>query len=159
MGHRLLAASLTLWTLSVVGCHAASRQYVAKVKLEKLEIDQRGAHGEPITIDVTLEFPDCPGDQLKTVRGGAEFAQCLQSHKAGETVEAGLHWGPVVDGYDFEVTEIAGCKRPPDADDESGHEIIQVCKDVEAHGVRIGFFCDRKPSKELLAKCPYFRTR
>jgi hypothetical protein len=159
---RPLSASLIVGSLLVAlgaGCRAKPQQFSANVKLEKLEIDQRDAQGNPLTVDLTLEFPDCPGDQVKTVRGGAEFAKCLTKVKVGDVVPAKLDWGPVPDGYDFEVEEIGGCARPHDPDDESSHEIIQVCQELEAHGVKVGFHCDRKPSRELLEKCPYFRVR
>ncbi len=145
--------------LATAGCKSGPKRYAARVKITKLEIDQRDDKGLPVTVDLTVDFHECPGDQLKTFRGGRAFAQCIAKHKVGEELDAQLDWGPIPDGYDFTMAQVGECARLFDPDDESSHEIIQVCTDVEAHGVKIGFSCDRRPTKELLQKCPYFRTR
>jgi hypothetical protein len=152
-------ALIALVAIGLAGCKAKPQHYTAKVKITSLEVDQRDDKGQPLTVDVSVEFHECPGDQLKTFRGGRDFARCMAKHKVGDELEAQLDWGPIPDGYDFTMAQVGDCARLHDPDDESTHEIIQVCTDVEAHGVKIGFSCDRRPTKELLEKCPYFRTR
>jgi hypothetical protein len=152
-------ALVGLSLLGAVGGKAKPRRYTAKVKIDRLEIDQRDEKGEPLTVDVTVDFHECPGDQLKTFRVGRDFARCIAKHEVGDELEAQVDFGPIPDGYDFVMAQVGECARPHDPDDKSSHEVIQVCQDVEAHGVKIGFSRDRRPTKELLEKCPYFRTR
>jgi hypothetical protein len=81
--------------------------------------------------------------------------------------------------YDWDVTEMGGCKRPPDDDDQSSFDTVQECEPIVVNGVeegfkcnRIdtvqecepivvngveeGFKCNRIPQKALLKKCPWF---
>jgi hypothetical protein len=57
------------------------------------------------------------------------------------------------------VLKLGDCPRVPDPNDEASFEIVQVCNDIFVNGVKVGFHCDRKPSAELLQKCPWFRPR
>jgi hypothetical protein len=58
--------------------------------------------------------------------------------------------------YDWDVTEMGGCKRPPDDDDQSSFDTVQECEPIVVNGVEEGFKCNRIPQKALLKKCPWF---
>ncbi|MGZ6066230.1 MAG: hypothetical protein ACXWVM_27780 [Polyangiales bacterium] len=150
-----------VFVLLLAGCGAKSKQYDVNVEVERIEIVRRDAQGVPIAADVTIEFGECPGQQTETFRGDKEFAACVGKLKEGDKVKATIvheadEWGE----WEVEVLEVGGCKRKPEPKgSQTDFDVVQVCHDLVSNGVKIGFRCDRKPSKELLEKCPWFRTR
>ena len=107
---------------------------------------------------IDLEYTDCPGDQREIFQGDAEFAKCLARYKVGEKVPATVVFAQMPDGhFDSEVDRVGECKRTRDALDERSYEVVHECRDLKVNGVIVGFHCDRKPSRELLKKCPWFK--
>lgn len=158
--HRPQQLLATLVALSgTVSCAAGPKEYEAKVQLLRVEPIRRDEHGAILTLDVEMSFGDCPGEQRKTVRGPRAFAECMLKHKPGDTVPVRLKHLRNADGaWDFSVVEVGGCKRSRDPNDEASFALVQVCSDLVVHGAKVGFRCDRRPSPELVAKCPWFRV-
>jgi len=55
------------------------------------------------------------------------------------------------------VEKVGDCARKRDALDERSYEVVHECQDILVNGVNVGFRCVRKPTQELLNKCPWFR--
>jgi len=145
--------------LSIAGCErGAHASYEPQVKISRLSVVRRdAATGGAVTIDVELSFVHCPGEQLEVVRGGAEFAECIARYRAGDEVPIRLVTRPSKDGHlAHDVTMIGGCARPPDPADEGSFLTAQECVDVNVHGARVGFRCDRVPRRHLTKLCPWF---
>lgn len=141
--------------LLLLGCTREAHHYETTVQIVRTEAvkDRSGT-----VIDIDLEYADCPGDQREVFQGDAAFAQCIARYKVGEKLPASISFQQLPDGhFDSEVERVGECRRTRDSQDERSYEIIHQCHDVKVNGVVIGFRCDRKPSKELLAKCPWFR--
>lgn len=83
----------------------------------------------------------------------------MAKHRPGDRVAVHLRSHRTPDGgWDFTVLEVGGCKRERDPNDEASFSVVQVCSDLMVHGVKVGFRCDRRPSRELLNRCPWFRV-
>jgi hypothetical protein len=137
-------------------CSKKATTYQTKVTLKTVEVVARDATG-PRIIEINVEYPDCPGEQLETLQGNAEFSKCALKYKAGEVIPVTVEWGPTDYGhYDSEITKLGDCARTRDPRDARSYEVVQECTDVMVNGVKAGFHCDRKPNKELLDKCPWF---
>ena len=139
----------------LAGCSRESHRYETTVQIVRTETvkDRAGT-----VIDVDLEYADCPGDQREVFQADAAFAQCLARYKNGEKIPASILFQQMPDGhFDSEIEKVGECHRTRDSQDERSYEIVHQCRDLKVNGIVIGFRCDRKPSKELLAKCPWFR--
>jgi hypothetical protein len=145
------------FVLAASGCEKKAHDYETKVTLKSVEVVARDGAGTPQIIEVNVEYPDCPGEQLETLQGNADFTKCALKFKVGDVLPATIEWGPTDFGhYDSEITRIGDCTRKRDPRDARSYEVIQECTDVNVNGVKAGFHCDRKPNKELLDKCPWF---
>lgn len=155
---RLLAlAALSLAAVSVAGCGRKEQSYKTTVKLARIDVLDRPGTKEK-TIDVEFDYPKCPGEQVEVIRGDAKFTDCLLAkHKVGDEVPVTIRHAKGKDGvWDWDVTDMAGCARPPLDDDEASFDTVQECEPIVAHGMEVGFRCRRIPEKELIAKCPWF---
>ena len=147
------AASITLGS---TGCHKP-HTYQATVEITRASVVRRDENGRALTTDIEFSYIECPGTQIETVRGGQEFATCVSKHPIGAKVPVKLDhkWDP--EGhYAYEVTEVGGCARPPDPNDEASFATIRECEDLKENGAVVGFDCQIAPKKELLKKCPWF---
>lgn len=148
--------------LMAAGCTKKSKWYDARVRIERIQPIRERRAGEPADIDVEFQYIDCPaGQQREIIRGDAEFARCIARHRAGDLVGVRIehHWDPARVAWDWDVHEMAGCKRPPDPDDVNSFDTVQECESIISNGVNEGFRCNRVPQKALLAKCPWFGRR
>jgi hypothetical protein len=153
--HRLIVALGVAGVLALVACSEKEQTYQTSVQIARTQVVKSPA-GK--VIDVELEYADCPGEQQEIFQGDAAFADCIARYKVGEKVPATVVWSRLPDGhYDSEVEKVGECPRKRDANDERSYEVVHECKDIVVNGVIIGFHCDRKPTPELLAKCPWFR--
>jgi len=151
---------LLLLAAPLLSCSRAPRDYTSRIELLRVEPIRRDDAGNVLTLDVEMSFVDCPGEQRKTVRGPRDFAECMAKHKPGEKVPVTVRHLQRDDGtWDFSVTDVAGCARKRDPNDEASFSVVQVCTDLVVHSATVGFRCDRRPSAELLTKCPWFRVR
>jgi hypothetical protein len=147
--------------LCLVSCAAKPKFYETKVTLKSIEVVSRDTKtNAPQLIEVQVEYPSCPGDQLETLQGNVEFTQCAQKFKVGDTLPASVEWGPTDYGhYDSEIIKLGDCVRKRDLRDARSYEVVQSCVDVNVNGVKAGFHCDRKPTAELLTACPWFARK
>jgi hypothetical protein len=153
---RRLSLALLVVVL-VAACGKKAQNYDTKVTLKGIEVISHDEQGNPRLVEVTVEYPDCPGDQLETLQGNAEFTQCMLKAKVGDVVPATVEWGPTDYGhYDSEIIKLGECPRKRDPRDARSYEVVQVCSDIVINGVKAGFHCDRRPNRELLEKCPWF---
>jgi hypothetical protein len=144
-------------TMHLLGCTKKARTFDTHVTLKSTEVVSWDDSGNPNIVEVTVEYPDCPGEQLETLQGNAEFSKCALQYKAGATLPAMVEWAPTDYGhYDSEITKLGDCPRARDPRDPRSYEVVQECSEIKVNGVTAGFHCDRKPTKELLQKCPWF---
>jgi hypothetical protein len=138
-------------------CEKAPRTFETKVTLKSVEVVARDKGGAPQIVEVQVEYPECPGEQLETLQGNEDFTRCAAKFKVGDTLPATIEWGPTEFGhYDSEIARLGDCARRRDPHDARSYEVVQECSDVVVNGMKAGFHCDRKPNKDLLAKCPWF---
>ena len=156
-----LFAPLAPLLVSLAGlsaCTPASETYQTQVELRRMAVVERDAKGAPLAVVVELEYPDCPGEQAESFQEDAAFAQCIGKYKQGDKLPATLSWEPVGYGhFDSEVDKVGDCARSRDAAESRSYEVVEQCSDVVVNGIKVGFHCDRKPTKALLDKCPWFR--
>jgi hypothetical protein len=155
-----MRALLVLLLPLLASCGSRPREYNANVKIVRLEIIRKDDQGTPLTTDVEMSFEECPGEQRKTIRGDRSFSECILRHKADEMVPIKIaHHADEHGEMRADITDIAGCFHRNDPNEAASFEVVQVCSDMIVNSVKVGFHCDRKPSKELLDKCPWFRRR
>lgn len=162
LARKISRSTLVLFALAgvVFGSAHCSREktFTSSVEILRYAPVRTDASGKTIVADVAIRYSDCPGNQQEVVRGGAEFAACMANQKVSSKVPVSLNWYKDKNGYhSWDVTEIAGCKRPPDPNDLGSFETVQECEDVAVHGVVTGFRCKKLPEKQLVAKCPWFQ--
>jgi hypothetical protein len=157
MRHLTFAIVVLLAGVVGAGCGKSQRTFESKVSLEHMQVVHSDTNGVPQALEVEVEYPDCPGDQVETLQVNAEFAKCMGKYKVGDVVPATIRYEAMPDGhYDSEIERLGDCVRHRDPRDKRSYEAVEVCSDVVINGVVAGFHCDRKPSAELLAKCPWF---
>ncbi len=153
--HRVIVVALVTAAVGLVACSQKPQTFETHVTIARTQVVVQ--HGAKI-IDVELEYPDCPGEQQEIFQGDAAFAACVAKYKIGEIVPATVTWARLPDGhYDSEVDRVGDCPNKHDENDDRSYEVVHECRDVVVNGSTVGFHCDRKPSPELLAKCPWFR--
>ncbi len=148
-----LASALALLT----SCKKEARWFDAQVELTRVDVVRRDDKGRPMTKDVEFSYFTCPGHQLEVIRGGTEFAECMDRYKVGDKVPVKIesHW--LKEGHwDWDVQALGVCKRPPEEGDEASFDTVQECSDMTVYGAKVGFHCKRIPEKHLLQKCPWF---
>ncbi|MCL2723064.1 MAG: hypothetical protein FWD69_01380 [Polyangiaceae bacterium] len=151
----LLAPALIL----TEGCKEKPEHYTTTVEVHQVQRYGNIAAGRTGTMDLELNFPDCPGTARKFVRANKAFSECAPNIKAGDRLEAELvaSYSAERGGYRNEIVRLGTCAVKTDPKDEANYETVQTCTDLEMTGVVVGVRCDRSRSKELLAKCPWFR--
>jgi hypothetical protein len=154
-------AGVLVAAVATSACGQKPRTFDTKVEILRVRpISRDPKTNEVLTVDVEVSFLDCPGEQRKMSRGDKAFAACIMKHQPKEQVAAKLWYGKVDDDhFGNQIVKLAECDRKPDPRDEASYEVIQDCEDIIVNGVNVGVHCDRKPSKELLAKCPWFKKR
>lgn len=157
---KLVVAALVIGSLPLVACHK-SKTYDPNVEVTRISAVRKDETGKVLSVDVEFSYVECPGTQIEVIRGGADFAACIQQKvKVGDKVKARLehHWDP--EGhYDYDVFEVNGCPRPPDPNDEASFKMIRDCADWNVNGTRVGFQCSYVDKKALNKKCPWFVKR
>ena len=154
----LALAAQSLWTLAC----STEKTFDTNVEIVRVRPIRRDL-GDPsvvLTVDIEVSYAECPGEQRKMIRGDKAFAACVMKHKVGDKVPARLTWAMDDKGaYGNKIIKLAECERKLDPNDEASYEVVQDCEDLVVNGVVVGVHCDRKRTKELLEKCPWFRVR
>ncbi|HEU4411016.1 MAG TPA: ATP-binding protein [Polyangiaceae bacterium] len=140
------------------GCTPKDRHYESVVQLSRRDVVERDDKGNPVSIDVELEWDPCPGDQFQTIRGGPEFTACMAKYEVGDMLPVVVrHFWSTRGFYRWSVLKLGDCDRPPERGDTTSFEKIQECSDVKSYGVNVGFQCSRKPYADLIKICPWMR--
>lgn len=120
------------------------------------DVVEADANGTPEVIDLELEWDPCPGDQFQVVRGGQEFAKCVERYPNGSLVPVQvLQWWDQRGYYTWDIYRVGECSRRIEPGAEGSYEKSQECREETMHGARTGFFCSRRPNAQLVAVCPW----
>ncbi len=156
---KLRALAIAIASLTT-GCSDKPEHYTSTLQIARMQIIQDPTGGKSKMVDVELEYTDCPGEQREVFQEDSAFLECIARYKLGDKVPAEISFSKLADGHwDSEVDKIGDCVRTRDALDERSYEVVHECKDIVVNGVTVGFQCTRKPTPELLAKCPWFRRK
>jgi hypothetical protein len=151
-----LVLGVLLLVPSATACHK-SKQYETTVEITRSTPVRKDEAGVLLTADLEFSYSECPGTQIEVIRGGKDFAACASKFKVGDKVKIKLehHWD--TEGfYDYDVSDVQGCTRPPDPNDEASYKMVRECADWNVNGARVGFQCNYTNKKELNKKCPWF---
>ncbi len=134
----------------------STHRYESVCQLIRREVVERDEHGNPLQVDVELEWDPCPGDQFQVVRGGAEFARCMAQYTVGQALPVNVvHWWDSRGYYVWDVESVGACRREVEPTSEGSFEKSQECHDVQSHGFNVGFECNRRPFERLVSVCPW----
>jgi hypothetical protein len=157
----LFAAGAVAPAFCSLGCEKPAH-YTTKVEIVQVQkLGSQDPAAGPRMMDLELKFVECPGDARKVVRGDKNFGQCGAKFQKGDQlpVELVVNYSYERGQYRDEVVRIGDCPIKVDPKEDANYEVIQDCKDLLATGAVVGVRCDRTRSKDLLAKCPWFRRR
>jgi hypothetical protein len=147
---------VALAALSYVGCGHPDKHYESVCQLvarEVVEVDDKGA---ALQVDLLLEWDPCPGDQFQVVRGGAEFATCLEKYDLGDLVPVRVRQTWDTRGfYTWDVYQVGDCGLVLEEGAEGSYERSQECSESKTYGFVNGFHCNRKPFEKLVRVCPW----
>jgi hypothetical protein len=142
--------------LSLGGCGKHERHFESTCQLVRRDVVEINERGETEILDVELEWDPCPGDQFQVVRGGKEFAKCMQQYEVGKLLPVLVkHWWDDRGYYVWDVYKIGSCERPIESESEGSYEKSQECSDQKSYGLANGFSCNRRPFKGLVSTCPW----
>lgn len=145
-----------LLLLLTLGCRREERHFESVCQIVRSDVVDVDAQGRTSLVDVELEWDPCPGDQFQVVRGGHDFAACMQRYEPGQRVPVLVkQWWDDRGYYTWDVYQVGECKRTIEPNAEGSYEKSQECHDLSMHGRGTGFFCSRRPFAELLAVCPW----
>ena len=144
---------------TLLGCKKKPMHHTTTVEVHQVQHYGNIAAGRIGTTDLELNFVNCPGTARQVVRASKAFTECAPNIKAGDRLEAEIVSSYNIErgSYRSEILRLGACSVKADPKDEANYETVQMCTDLEATGVTVGVRCDRTRSKELLAKCPWFR--
>lgn len=132
------------------------RAYEAKAKVVRHVVNRKDPSGAALVVDVELDFPDCPGEVKKLIRGGGAFAPCITKLSPGTDVTVKLVSAMKRNGRrSSRVVQVGECVREPDPTDSRSYDTVRMCEKVETDGIPVGFRCDIEPSEKLLQACPW----
>jgi hypothetical protein len=140
----------------VSGCGKPERRFESTCQLVRRDVVEANDKGEVEIVDIELEWDPCPGDQFQVVRGGKEFAACMEQYEVGKLLPVLVkHWWDNRGYYVWDVYQVGQCKREIEPDSEGSYEKSQECSDVENYGRGTGFSCSRRPFAGLVNTCPW----
>lgn len=141
---------------ALVACGHPEHRFESTCQLVRRDVVETDDKGETQVIDIELEWDPCPGDQFQVVRGGKEFAACMEQYEVGKLLPVLVkHWWDNRGYYVWDVYQVGQCKREIEPDSEGSYEKSQECSDVQMYGHGTGFTCSRRPFKDLVATCPW----
>jgi hypothetical protein len=151
----LLAGVLAIAALTVA-CKPKQEQYESVCQIVSRETVEADDKGGPLMIDLELEWDPCPGDQFQMVRGGKDFAACMAKYEVGDFVPVRVqHRWDTRGYYTWDVFQVGDCQRPIEEESEGSYEKSQECRDDQSYGHPQGFYCSRRPFKNLVSVCPF----
>lgn len=151
-----LIVALTGLSGLLAGCSKAAQRFESTCQLVRREVVETNPQGEPEIMDVELEWDPCPGDQFQVVRGGKEFAACMQRYEVGKLLPVLVkHWWDDRGYYVWDVYKVGDCARDIEEGADGSYEKSQECSDQTTYGRVDGFSCNRRPFKGLVSTCPW----
>lgn len=151
-------ALLLLSLLSLAACRERERHFESVCQIIRRDVLETTADGKPSQIELEMEWDPCPGDQFQVIRGGVEFSACMERHAVGDMVSVGVvqRWDPH-GFYTWEVDRVGDCRRDPDGGSDGSYEKSQECREVKLQGITNGFYCNKRPEKQLVRVCPWMK--
>ena len=141
---------------SLAACKKGEERFESTCQIVRSEVVESNDKGEAEVLDVELEWDPCPGDQFQVVRGGKEFAACMQRYEVGKLVPVLVkHWWDDRGYYVWDVYKIGDCERAIETESAGSYEKSQECSDQSMYGRATGFSCNRRPFKGLVSTCPW----
>jgi hypothetical protein len=141
---------------SLAACRKAEERFESTCQIVRRDVVEVNDKAETEVLDVEIEWDPCPGDQYQVVRGGKEFAACMQRYNDGQLVPVLVkHWWDDRGYFVWDVYKVGECARDIESYSEGSYEKSQACTDLVMHGRAAGFSCDRRPFKGLVATCPW----
>jgi hypothetical protein len=143
-------------------CKKADKFYETNVEITRKDIVVYDADKKPMVIDLEINYRDCPGNQVEVIRGGKEFANCINSigRSVGERIHIDIKWEWNDSGYyKWTVVKVGSCERIIDPLDEVSFDLVEECEDYFVYGNQIGFVCKKIPTDVLINSCPWFRKK
>ncbi|HRG95950.1 MAG TPA: hypothetical protein PLR99_06870 [Polyangiaceae bacterium] len=149
-------ALLALLALGVGGCSHRDERFESVLQLVNRTDVEHNDKGEVDQADFEFEWDPCPGDQFQVVRGGHDFAKCMEKYEKGDyvSVEVKHYWDPH-GFYKWDVEKVGDCRRDIEDDSEGSFEKSQECTEHKMYGRESGFDCSRRPFKRLVGICPW----
>jgi len=139
-----------------VACGNHEQRFESTCQLIRRDVVEENEKGEPQVMDIELEWDPCPGDQFQVVRGGKEFAACMQKYEVGKLLPVLVkHWWDDRGYYVWDVYKVGDCARDIEYGAEGSYEKSQECNDQIRYGHPSGFSCSRRPFKGLVTTCPW----
>ena len=147
---------LLFLSVLAAGCGKPERRFESVCQIVRKDVVETAENGDAEIMDVELEWDPCPGDQFQVVRGGKEFAACMQTQEVGSLVPVQVkHWWDERGYYTWDVYKVGACGREIEPDSEGSYEKSQECSDDTMFGRTAGFKCSRRPFKRLVSVCPW----
>ena len=149
-------ALLALLALGAGGCSHRDERFESVLQLVNRTDVEHNAKGEVDQADFEFEWDPCPGDQFQVVRGGRDFAKCMEKYEKGDyvSVEVKHYWDPH-GFYKWDVEKVGDCRRDIEEESEGSFEKSQECTEHKMYGRESGFDCSRRPFKRLVGICPW----
>lgn len=127
---------------SLAACKKGEERFESTCQIVRRDVVEASVTGEAEVLDVELEWDPCPGDQYQVVRGGKEFAACMQRYQLGQLVPVLVkHWWDERGYYVWDVYKVGDCKRDIEAGVEGSYEKSQECSEQTMYGRNAGFSC------------------
>jgi hypothetical protein len=142
--------------LSLLACGKHEQRFESTCQLVGRDVVDVNDQGEAEVLDVELEWDPCPGDQFQVVRGGKQFAKCMEQYEVGKLLPVLVkHWWDDRGYFVWDVYKIGNCERPIESESEGSYEKSQECSEQKNYGLPNGFSCNRRPFKGLVSTCPW----
>lgn len=162
MKPRSLGALLVAFLMSVVslGCGHKEERFESVLQLLSRSDVEKDDKGEVEQADFEFEWDPCPGDQFQVVRGGKDFAKCMEKYEKGDYVSVTVkhYWDPH-GFYKWDVEKVGDCERGIEEASEGSFEKSQECQEHKMYGRVSGFDCTRRPFKKLVGICPWMARK
>ncbi len=143
-----------------VSCGDREQRFESTCQLIHRDVVEQNDKGEPEIMDIELAWDPCPGYQFQVVRGGKDFATCMQKYELGKLLPVLVkHWWDDRGYYVWDVYKVGDCVREIESGAEGSYEKSLDCKKKKQYGQVNGFSCSRRGFKSLVATCPWMARR
>jgi hypothetical protein len=156
---KIIPFLLILFTLF---CKESEKSYETNVEITRKDVVVYDNDKKPMVMDLEINYRDCPGNQVEVIRGGKEFANCINStgKSLGDKIHIDIKWEWSDSGYyKWTVIKVDSCERVIDPFDGVSFDLVEECEDYLVYGNQIGFVCKKIPTDSLIKSCPWFRKK